>query len=33
MDAASVRERSSNLRPESVESPSLDEKSVKEIFK
>ena len=32
MDGASVRERSSNLRPESVESPSLDEKSVKEIF-
>ena len=30
--AGSVHERSSNLRPESVESPSLDEKSVKEIF-
>ena len=32
MDGGSVHERNGNLRPESLESPSLDEKSVKEIF-
>ena len=32
MDAGSMGRRSDNLRPESVESPSLDEKSVQEIF-
>ena len=32
MDGGSVHERNGNLRPESLESPLLDEKSVKEIF-